>query len=172
MLTHRHHDVVISALSWSAHCKWITAKCWFSVHITANRLNVGGLCLLASLTKSEAKICFAFCGNTYIIHLSTHRGNRGLWLGDGNMLRDSARSYGVQTAILHSRRGLGGLGFLLPDPWRLFFSWEAMLAAAWLALFHAGRAGGYSDLGATHCTLNRGEWSLWLEDKGQQEAGQ
>lgn len=87
----------------------------------------------------------------------THRGDCGLWLGDGNMLGDGAWSHGIQTGILHPRRGLRGLGFLLPYPGRLLLCREAVLAAAWLALLHAGRAGGHSNLGATHCTLNKGE---------------
>jgi len=83
--------------------------------------------------------------------------HRGLRLGDGDVLRDAAGSHGV----LHPGRGLGGLvGLLLPDPRGLLLGRQAVLAAARLALLHAGRAGGYRDLGATHCTLNRVGWGL------------
>lgn len=97
----------------------------------------------------------------------THRGNSGFWFGDSYMLRDGARSHGIQTTILHSRGGLRGLGFFFTNSRRLLLVWKVVLAAAWLALLHAGRAGGHSDFGATHCTLNRGESILWLEDEDQ-----
>lgn len=91
-----------------------------------------------------------------VITILTHRGNAGLWFGDSYVFWDRARSHGIQTSILHSGRGLGGFGFLLPDSRRLLLGREVVLAAAWLALLHAGRAGGHGDFGATHCTLNRG----------------
>lgn len=90
------------------------------------------------------------------VHLFSHRGNSGLWLGDGNMLRDGAWSDGIQSVFLHpSGLGLGGFGRVLPNSWRLFLGRQAVLAAAWLALLHAGGAGGHSNLSTTHCTLNR-----------------
>lgn len=101
---------------------------------------------------------------------SIHHGDSGLWLVNGNMLRDGAWSHRIQTTILHPGRGLGGLGglwFFLPDSRGLLLGCEVVLAAAWLALLHAGGAGGHSDLSTTHCTLNRGQWSLWLEDESQ-----
>lgn len=100
----------------------------------------------------------------------TYCGNCRLWLCHSNMLWDSARSHWLQNTILHSGWGLRGLCFLLPNPWRLLLcSLRFVLTAAWLALFHAGGARGHSNLGTTHCTLNKGELSLWLENKCQKK---
>lgn len=85
----------------------------------------------------------------------THCGDGRLRLGDGDVLRDGAWGHSVQTCVLHPGRGLGGLGFLLSDPRRLLLGRQAVLAAAGLALLHAGRTGGHGHFGATHCTFNR-----------------
>lgn len=88
-------------------------------------------------------------------HRRTDRGDNGLRLGNGHVLRDGARRHSVQAAILYSGRDFRGFWRLLPDPGGLLLGWQAVLAAARLAILHAGGAGGHGHFGATHCTFNR-----------------
>lgn len=129
----------MATVRFSSHFTWNTCKNW--VHITES--------FSCSFYSGSSDL---FCFGVFVIY----RADGGFWLSDGNMLSDGSRRDRIQTAVLHSsRRRLGGLGLILADPGGLLLGREAVLAAAWLALVHAGGTRGHSHLSTTHCTLNR-----------------